>query len=520
MKTAFWAAILLVLLATAAIRIRLLETPLERDEGEYAYVGKLMLEGIPPYQIACNMKLPGTYAAYALLMAALGQTVVGIHIGLLLVNAAAIVLVALIGRRIFGTASGIAACAAYALMSLGAGVLGTQAHATHFVVLAALGGVLLLLRYDDSQRILTLGGSGLLLGFALLMKQPGIFFGAFGLLYLVGTEWRSRRHLPVKLMVYLGALAAPFGATCLLLWRAGVFEKFWFWTFTYARAYASEVSPVDGIILFAAAFLPILKQNAALWMFAVVGLVRWRKEASGRTAVFASALLAFSILSVCPGLHFRGHYFILLLPAVAILAGAAVRERLSYCVFGVALLLSVFIQRDFLFRLNPLEVSRQIYGRNPFPEAIPIASYIRAHSQKSSRIAILGSEPEIYFYAHRHSATSYIYMYGLMESQPYALSMQEDMIREITLAAPEFVVEVAGNKSWLRNEKSPTRIFAWWSGYHPQRYRQVGVADKISDDRTDYRWDSAADGYRPRSDYHLVVFRREDSLTPNSSEPK
>src|SRR5579862_8287853 len=145
MKPSAWVAILLVLLAAGAIRFRLREMPLERDEGEYAYVGQLMLQGIPPYQLASNMKLPGTYAAYALSMAALGQTVAGIHLGLLLANAAAIVLVALLGMRLFGTASGLAACAAYALLSIGSQVMGTQAHATHFVVVAALGGILLLL---------------------------------------------------------------------------------------------------------------------------------------------------------------------------------------------------------------------------------------------------------------------------------------------------------------------------------------------------------------------------------------
>jgi hypothetical protein len=38
---------------------------LERDEGEYAYAGQLMLQGIPPYQLAYTMKLPGPFAAYA-----------------------------------------------------------------------------------------------------------------------------------------------------------------------------------------------------------------------------------------------------------------------------------------------------------------------------------------------------------------------------------------------------------------------------------------------------------------------
>jgi hypothetical protein len=48
------------MLLFAAIRWCLRDMPLERDEGEYAYAGPLILQGIPPYQIAYNMKLPGT----------------------------------------------------------------------------------------------------------------------------------------------------------------------------------------------------------------------------------------------------------------------------------------------------------------------------------------------------------------------------------------------------------------------------------------------------------------------------
>ena len=59
------------------IRVRLLEMPLERDEGEYAYAGQLLLQGIPPYELAYNMKLPGTYFAYAAGMAVFGQTIGG-----------------------------------------------------------------------------------------------------------------------------------------------------------------------------------------------------------------------------------------------------------------------------------------------------------------------------------------------------------------------------------------------------------------------------------------------------------
>ena len=82
------AVLLLAVLAVIFIRIRLLTIPLERDEGEFAYGGQLMLQGIPPYKLFYNMKFPGIYAAYALIMALFGQTPAGIHFGLLLVNLA------------------------------------------------------------------------------------------------------------------------------------------------------------------------------------------------------------------------------------------------------------------------------------------------------------------------------------------------------------------------------------------------------------------------------------------------
>jgi hypothetical protein len=54
-----------ILVVTALLRIRLLGVPLERDEGEYAYVGQLILQREVPYLAARNMKLPGVYYAYA-----------------------------------------------------------------------------------------------------------------------------------------------------------------------------------------------------------------------------------------------------------------------------------------------------------------------------------------------------------------------------------------------------------------------------------------------------------------------
>ncbi|MBA2431198.1 MAG: hypothetical protein H0V56_03690, partial [Chthoniobacterales bacterium] len=130
-----WLALLaLTLVVVLAIRVRLLEVPLERDEGEYAYAGQLLLQGVPPYQLAYNMKFPGTYAAYALLMAVFGQTTRGIHLGLLLVNAATIALLFLLARRLVRLPAACAAAATYAVLSVSPSVQGFAGHATHFVV--------------------------------------------------------------------------------------------------------------------------------------------------------------------------------------------------------------------------------------------------------------------------------------------------------------------------------------------------------------------------------------------------
>src|SRR4030095_10016091 len=97
------------------------------------------------YKLAYNMKFPGTYAAYAVVMSIFGQTISGIHLGLLLVNAATVTLVFFLGLRLIGDTAGFVAAASYTLLSVSPTVLGFAAHATHFVMLPVLGGVLLLL---------------------------------------------------------------------------------------------------------------------------------------------------------------------------------------------------------------------------------------------------------------------------------------------------------------------------------------------------------------------------------------
>src|SRR6059058_1410014 len=319
-----------VILLSLFVRFRLRDMPLERDEGEYAYAGQLMLQGIPPYKLAYNMKLPGIYAAYAVIMSIFGQTILGIHLGLLLVNAATIALIFLLGRRLMNSTAGIAAATSYAILSVSPSVLGLAAHATNFVMLPALGGTLLILKVHESGRSAfgRLFASGLLFGLAVLMKQPAAFFVVFAAIYLILKElhrgWKQT-GLVSRILIFTAGVILPFGIMCLVLSRAGVFRQFWFWTIDYGRQYGSVVPLNRAPEIFFRSTKEVIGASWALWILAGIGAVAglWDQRLRSSTA-FLIGLLFFSALALCPGFYFRSHYFILILPAVSLLAGVAI----------------------------------------------------------------------------------------------------------------------------------------------------------------------------------------------------
>ena len=523
---AWWALAAIVFTLVVAIRIRLLGIPLERDEGEYAYAGQLILQGIPPYKLAYNMKFPGTYAAYALVMSIFGQTIAGIHIGLLLINAASIILIFFIGRRQFGFPAGVVAAGAYAVLSLSPAVLGLAAHASQFVMLPVLAGTLLLV--SDRSDQLGFGrvfASGALFGIGLLMKQPAaafIFFGVASILYNDIRRHATLRTIILRISIFSAGAITPFGLTCLILWQAGVFEKFWFWTVTYAAQYGTRIPLRAAPSIFATMGGGVVGSGWALWILAGLGLVGglWTKRSRGGT-VFLLGLLVVSLLTLSAGFYFREHYFIFILPAVSLLCGLAI-SRLSDCVanrsrlvrftpvllFCIALSQSILAERQFYLEVSTTEACRIAYGSNPFPESLRIAQYLRHHSSPNDTIAILGSEPQIYFYSQRHSATGYIYTYALMEAQSYARQMQEEMISEIELARPRYFISVAMGASWSRYSDSEELIFTWTNEYLNQHYKVVGLVNILSADRTDYYFEQVPTPLPELGSYILICERK------------
>jgi hypothetical protein len=516
--------LLLVLAVVLCVRLRLLQAPLERDEGEYAYLGQLLLHGIPPYANAYTMKLPGVGAAYALFMTLFGQTTVGIHLGLLVVNLASCALVFLLGRRLFDANGAAASCAAYAILSLSQSVYGVFAHATQFMVPFVLAGLLLQLRaLERGNRAGPLLAAGLCFGIAVAMKQHAALLVVFALLHLAWSGRRGGVNGLLRTSVpFLVGTFLPYALILAVCAKAGVLGRFWFWTVQYAREYAHGQGVAQGWFNLMDACDYLFTTQPSLWLLAGAGallLLTGRGRCTDKPFLFG--LLIFSFLATSPGLYFRHHYFVLLLPAVALLAGAAVasadlllaasvparlRRRFPLMLLFLAAAFGLYREKNYFYFRTPQEVSRTLYGSNPFPEAPEIARYLSQHTARGDRIAVLGSEPEIYFYADRLAATGHIYMYGLMEEQPYAERMQEELIREVEAARPAYLVVVNVATSWLRQPASPRTLSNWQEAYLRAFYRPVALVD-ILDEKTVYIWDDPS-GYAPRSDSTLTVYRR------------
>jgi hypothetical protein len=293
----------------------------------------------------------------------------------------------------------------------------------------------------------------------------------------------------------------PFALCCLILWHAGVFHKFWFWTIDYARQYASVVPISYAPLFFWHGSRTALIHGFLVLPFAIAGMFMiWFDERLTKSRLWIFGFGLISALSVCPDFYFRKHYFLLMLPGAGLLAGCAVsglckfsekkhpHARLRYWpiwIFALTLAVTIVTNANIWFLQTPTQAARTTYQADPFPEAEIIAAFIKKNSPVDTRLAILGSEPELYFLSHRHSATGYIYTYGLMEPQPFARQMQEEMIAQIESNSPEFIIFVDDRMSWWRYPDSDPRIFNWWDSYQTN-YTVVAIADVLSTTNTVY----------------------------------
>jgi hypothetical protein len=244
------------------------------------------------------------------------------------------------------------------------------------------------------------------------------------------------------------------------LYVNNLLEPFYFLTFKYAAAYTSIISPP---LKYISNFRPIFWNSFVHWtiFFAVIrvlSLSKWSKKIAENAseALFLRVyLLLFFVCSfacVCPGGYFRSHYFQLMFPVSSLLIGVGV----SRCTFFwiktsqklhltplklqiIALFAFAIAQFGYLFAWTPDKIALKMYDSS-FKEMKEIGLMLSKQTQPTDKIAILGSEPQIFFYANRVAASGFLYHFPLIEAQKYAAAMSQQFTSEVEKAHPTIFI--------------------------------------------------------------------------------
>lgn len=422
--------------------------PLERDEGGYAYIAQRWARGEVPYQSAFDQKFPGVYAAYRFL----GSTPESIHWRSGFYHLGTLALVFFLGRRLISLEAGAIAAALCALMAVDPSLAGNAANTEIFMILPLAGAVLA----AQSEGVPWGLAAGALAASAVLFKQTAAFEFLL-VLYLL-------KKTPRRLAALAGAAAvvlpvfAYFAAT-------GAWREFYDCTIGYNLSYADRAPLSAYPVRFWLTFSETLKPFWPVYAFAAWGA--WKRGG------LLPRWLAAAALSVAAGGRFRNHYFIEAVPPLALLAAGGIADLRRRRIPAAAAVLAVgLLASPWYYLPGPAEAkSRRIYGYNPFPESADAARYIAENSGPEDTVFVFGSEPQIYFYSARKSATRYIYVYPLFTPFPGTRERQRAAMDEVRAAKPRFIVTVSAATSFLVSPGSPLDLYADMKELLSSKYR-------------------------------------------------
>ncbi|MFJ4682798.1 ArnT family glycosyltransferase [Streptomyces sp. NPDC091377] len=459
-RLGYWTRLLPPLAALACVtRVPSFLHPLwSPDEGYLAVQARILAHGGALYETVVDRKPPLVPWLYQGAFALTGSdSLTCVRILAVLAHLLTAVLLASLARRRWGDRAGATAGVLYLLVSVGVNPEDAQAAGFEVFILPCTAAAL---RCADRRQWTT---AGLAVAAAFLTKQTG---GAV-LLPVLWLWHRSSRPADRRGLLALGAGAVlPVLGVALATDPRG----FLFWTVTGSGAYAS----------FTGSELHVLARalgNALILAAACAGLLPplLRAARSTRIGTDLWLWLAASAAAVCTGFHFFGHYYLQLLPPLALLATAALHARAPARPRELALLTSACCCALFL-------TWGLLAPRPELAHAQRLADATARHSRPGEPVLIWGMHPETYWLADRAPASRYLTA-GLLTNysggrdgpqvgEKYAVPGTPAVFRaEMAARAPALIVDDSRGKPYAPH-RVPTlrRLLA-------AHYREVGRID-------------------------------------------
>jgi hypothetical protein len=202
---------------------------------------------------------------------------------------------------------------------------------------------------------------------------------------------------------------AVLGSVAIVLWKQGILHEAFYWTI--GDHDVPHVFWQKGIVItlaFLGACLPL-----------VIGVIMaWRDKSeiwSGRTAERTAlfGLLAASAIGAAAGARFYPHYYVQLIPPLAMLAAPYYGRLWSRTIQPPHWLLRPRVTYAWLaLTVAVLSIN---HWTGLAPQRVPLEEgrYLLTHSALADRIFVWGQSPEIYLDAHRRPASRYITTFPL-----------------------------------------------------------------------------------------------------------
>lgn len=514
-----WLILALCTVVYVIARISFTDIPLNRDEGTYAYLGKVAMSGGVPYWDFYEMKPPGLYYFYGLLGAIFGYGESGLRIGLMVLNILNAWWIFKISSELFKEkAPSIVAAALFLVFSLSQGVFGHSAVAEQAVIAFVLPSLFLLVRAKSNQDLM---GAGILMALAMTMKQSAIFLFLFATLYLIFKTFHERSSLKEGIKSYISFIIpiAFIGFMVLgLLYFYGDWSEFIYWIYEHPKEYvASDATRSTTVLLkyFGNKFILAQWPLLVLTTIGIISSILTTKK-NPTISAFILLLAMCSGLALIPGKRFYPQYWMLLLPVLAIsagflyyLGGKLLKGTLwpIMVVFTGAIVLDFITNTDYYLVNDEKFLSDSLYSGNPFYEIKQLCNYMNSIKQSGDRLYVLGSEPQAYLYTDTDAPTRHIFPGTISSNNPRNEARQNEAYDDLENSSPEFILLNIIPFSWSIGPNGLDYLYRNSYIFTTNNYKQVGVADYAPGKSNIVLGDEAIN-YTPKSASYVVLYQR------------
>ena len=403
-------------LLTAATRLpSILQARPIDNETVYSVVANEIVDGGRPYVDAIERKPPLLFWTYAAVFKTTGKfNWAALHTAAVLWVLLTMAGLSVLARRGFNAETGLIAALLYAIYQPWGIWKNLAFNGEVLMNLPLVWAWAIGLGQRGPRSRGELLGAGALLGTGFLLKQPAAIAAVPLGLYLFHPRYRSRGRYTLADSLRLGALLSAgffgtLGAVAAVLLRQDILHEAVYWTVTnHALDYVFWGRGIENTMGFAIACLPL----GAGALLSLRDDHLWDGKDAERFALVV--WLAVSAIGVMAGGRFYPHYYIQLIPPLAVLAAPYYARLWSSPRITDAWWWSARITRAWLAATVIVFFVINCAGLWLTGERSEAGEYIRQHSSSpDDRIFVWGQSPSIYLDARRRPATRYITTFPL-----------------------------------------------------------------------------------------------------------